>query len=106
MKKIYFDIDNGSVVKVRDITSPDHYAVIDDTLKIKEIYSCFSSQKLEHLGYEWREKMIHKDCFEWVNYRWLMKSLKDYIELNVSIDDCEDENNQHYKYLRFWQSED
>jgi hypothetical protein len=106
MKKIFFDIDNGEVVKPRNITAPAYLAVIEDeSLKITELYSCFSKFKLEAYGYKWENAMLHQDCFEWVNYSWLMKSLRKYILLiakRSDKDDYEDEYREHYRYLRFW----
>jgi hypothetical protein len=106
MKKVFFDIDNGSVIKPREITAPEYYALLDDNSIVTEIHSSFSSDKISVLGYGWMHELLHKDCFQWVNYSWLMNSLKMHINRleEESKDDYDIDYKDQYVYMKFWKA--
>jgi hypothetical protein len=106
MKKVFFDIDNGSVVKPREITAPEYYALLNDDLTVTEIHSSFSSGKVSLLGYGWMHELLHKDCFQWVNYMWLMNSLKMYVRYleDGTKNDYDIDYKDQYVYMKFWQA--
>ncbi|OME55537.1 hypothetical protein BSK59_13760 [Paenibacillus odorifer] len=108
MKKLYFDFDNGKVVDPRGITAPAYYAVLDEWSGIEELYVCFCDDKLEQNGSIWSDSILHKHCYEWVNYSLLMTTLKGYILYSIRDGiqpDFEEIFKGRFSYLKFWKSQ-
>lgn len=106
MRKVYFDINNGEIVKPRLILPASYRAILDWRFKIIRIDACFSIQNIEIYGNKWKEKELFNEYNDWNDYKWLMKSLKKYIRKNIfKIVFKKDWNfviNREYKYIPFW----
>lgn len=104
--KVFFDVRSGEVVEPF-VNPPLHYAEIDESLKVKEIYSCFGNLSLANSNEGSQEEMLKEDIYQWNNYPKLMKSLKKYI----LIEDVQSNKNNYdgeltnYIYLKFWERE-
>lgn len=104
MKKVYFELVNGEVVK--PFTSlPPYYAVVDYKLQVTEIKICFSKDNIDSRGHVWMMEQIVKAEKDWTDYKHLMKSLKRHILCNVfnsDKDNYEEELHPRFIYLTFW----
>lgn len=83
MRKIYFDFDNGDVVKPDSIIPPPYYAVLDDKFRVREIYICYLQQNINAYGEKWLKKTLKEAGDEWRYDERLMRSLKKFIRKNI-----------------------
>jgi len=101
-KKIYFHIDNGTVIA--PFTALPAYCAITKGLKILEIRECYSAANIERNGELWalKEKLKSKEA--WSNYRWLMPSLKTFHRINFfnKFPDYEKELAPRFIYVTIW----
>jgi hypothetical protein len=84
MRKVYFDLDNGSVVRPRMILPSTYCVEINWRLKINKMYCCFSNSNIETYGEKWRDDSLIKERDEWESFKWLNTSLKKYIRKNLA----------------------
>lgn len=108
MKKLYFDIDNGEIVRPRGIDAPEYYVVLNDKNKIIELHTCFSRFNIANYGNTWCESMLEIDNERWTHWRWLMEGLRRYVLIYSYLcdkQDYEDKYKDNYVYLKFWENE-
>ncbi|MNW52477.1 hypothetical protein D3C74_299980 [compost metagenome] len=102
MKKLYFDVNNGKVIRPRDITTPEYYVTLNEKDKVQEFYTCFSRVKIQQMGNEWLKAQLTIDKIVWSSYTWLINSLVQYIREYSYLTEkqnYEEEYKDHYVYL-------
>lgn len=84
VKKIYFNLSNGTVVNHYS-SLPPYYALVSKG-KVKEIYACFSVSNIATHGYDWLQERLDREVKIWDEYN----------------PDLKNQLNRHVRKSEFW----
>lgn len=82
MYKLYFQFDNGEIVKPSPL--PHYVAVLDWKFQVKEIRACFATHVIDlRGGWKFVEIQLQKEKEDWEGLPHIKKAFKKYVLKNV-----------------------
>lgn len=84
MYLLYFQFDNGEIVKPYSETAPPFVAILDWKFQVKEIRTCFATHVIDlRGGWSFVESQLQKEKGYWEDLHHIKKSFKRYVLKNI-----------------------